>query len=71
GSPAQALAVVEKVLQARPHEADLLWLAGVYSLEQGKPAEAVAYAERLLAVSSGSSRATALLREAKGRAPVD
>lgn len=71
GAPAQALAVVEKVLQARPHEADLLWLAGVYSLKQGKPAAAVAYAERLLAVSPGSPRATALLRQARSRVAAD
>ncbi|MCM2319172.1 MAG: tetratricopeptide repeat protein [Pseudomonas sp.] len=69
--PAQALAVVETVLLERPHEADLLWLAGVYSLEQGKPAAAVAYAERLLAVSPGSPRGTALLHQARGRGAAD
>ncbi|WP_254797404.1 multiheme c-type cytochrome [Geopseudomonas aromaticivorans] len=65
GAPAQALAVVEKALQARPHEADLLWLAGVYSLEQGKPAAARTHAQRLLEVDPGSSRARALLRQAR------
>ncbi|MNF00654.1 hypothetical protein D3C80_1995180 [compost metagenome] len=62
---------MEKALQARPHEADLLWLAGVYSLEQGRPAAAVAYAERLLVISPGSPRATALLRQARGRGAAD
>jgi tetratricopeptide (TPR) repeat protein len=71
GAPAQALALVEKVLQERPHEADLLWLAGVYSLEQGRQAAAVGYAERLLALSPGSPRATALLRQARSRAPAE
>ncbi len=71
GAPVQALALLEQVLQERSHEADLLWLAGVYSLEQGKPAAAVAYAERLLAVSPGSPRATALLRQARSRATAE
>lgn len=70
-APERALAVVEKALHERPHEADLLWLAGVYSLEQGRPAAAVAYAERLLAVSPGSPKATALLRQARGRGAAD
>lgn len=70
-APAQALALVEKVLLERPHEADLLWLAGVYSLEQDRPAAALAYAERLQAVSPGSPRATTLLRQARGRVAAD
>jgi hypothetical protein len=63
--------LVEKVLLERPLEADLLWLAGVYSLEQDRPAAALAYAERLQAVSPGSPRATTLLRQARGRVAVD
>ncbi|MCM2331412.1 MAG: tetratricopeptide repeat protein [Pseudomonas sagittaria] len=66
-SPERALAVVEQVLREHPHESDLLWLAGVYSLEQGRPAAAAAYAERLLVVSPGSPKAMALLQKARSR----
>lgn len=69
GAPEKALAVVENSLREHPNDRDLLWLAGVYSLEQGRPSAAIGYAERLLAVSPGSPRVLALLNKARSQAP--
>ena len=65
GAPEKALVVVERSLLAHPNNRDLLWLAGVYSLEQGKPSAAIAYGERLLAISPGAARVIALLNKAR------
>lgn len=62
-SPQQALAVVEEALLANPNEADLLWLAAAYHLEQGKAEEAITYAERLMQVTPDAPRARQLIRQ--------
>ena len=71
GAPGKALAVVENSLLEHPNDRDLLWLAGVYSLEQGKPSAAMGYAERLLTISPGSPRVMALLNKARSQAPAN
>lgn len=66
-SPGRALSTVKKALEKHPHDPDLLWLCGVYSLAQGSPIAAVDYAERLLAMSPGSQKAMDLLQRAKSQ----
>jgi tetratricopeptide (TPR) repeat protein len=66
-SPGRALSTVKKAVEKHPHDPDLLWLSGVYSLAQGSPIAAVEYAERLLAVSPGSQKAMDVLRRAKSQ----
>src|SRR5690606_17191614 len=66
-SPHQALVVVERALVANPNEADLLWLAAAYHLEQGKAEEALTYAERLMRVTPDAPRARQLVRQVRAR----
>ncbi|WP_246533167.1 ammonia-forming cytochrome c nitrite reductase subunit c552 [Pseudomonas lalucatii] len=65
--PERALSTVEEALGKNPQDLDLLWLAGVYSLAQGRPDAAAGYADRILAVSPGLPKALALLRNANNR----
>lgn len=66
-SAEQALAVVLEALREHPYHANLLWLAGVYSLELGQPTAAAGYAERLLQADPDSPNAKALLQRARKR----
>ncbi|MBD7977186.1 multiheme c-type cytochrome [Serpens gallinarum] len=66
-SPHQALVVVERALVANPNEADLLWLAAAYHLEQGKTEEALTYAERLMRVTPDAPRARQLVWQVRAR----
>jgi len=68
GQPRQALQVLERVLKSRPHDTNLLWLAAVYSLEQGQAPRAAGYAERLLRLNPTSTKAVTLLNLARRQA---
>jgi tetratricopeptide (TPR) repeat protein len=67
-SPERALAVLQHALRELPHEQDLLWLAGIYSLQLGHSSAAIGYAERLLEADPSSSKARELLQRARSRA---
>ena len=49
------------------NEADLLWLAAAYHLEQGQAEEALTYAERLMRVTPDAPRARQLVRQVGAR----
>jgi tetratricopeptide (TPR) repeat protein len=66
-SPKRALAILERPLHEHPYDTNLLWLAAVYSLQQGLPSAAIAYGERLLAVTPDTPRVVALLQQARRR----